>query len=283
MEILTRTYTSYYWKIYKMGDLLVRSLSGLLYVLLILSTLFIDRTWSLVIFGILGIITLREFLNLIQNKSYLPYLLLIISFMFLYIEKDTIFAPAMFIASCAFNVILAYHLFKSIQIKNSLLYQYSFSFLYLIGGFFFMTKMAYADLNIEYSPVLLVCIFLLIWANDSFAYLIGVKFGKRKLFPSVSPKKSIEGFIGGLAGVVFVSIIIAYKVYPSITIANWIIIAVMASTLGTIGDLVQSKLKRRAGVKDSGKIMPGHGGMYDRLDSIIYTSPFIYAYLYFVI
>lgn len=261
----------------------MRSLSGLLYVLLILSTLFIDRTWSLVIFGILGIITLREFLNLIQNKSYLPYLLLIISFMFLYIEKDTIFAPAMFIASCAFNVILAYHLFKSIQIKNSLLYQYSFSFLYLIGGFFFMTKMAYADLNIEYSPVLLVCIFLLIWANDSFAYLIGVKFGKRKLFPSVSPKKSIEGFIGGLAGVVFVSIIIAYKVYPSITIANWIIIAVMASTLGTIGDLVQSKLKRRAGVKDSGKIMPGHGGMYDRLDSIIYTSPFIYAYLYFVI
>lgn len=283
MEILTRTYTLYYWKTYKMGDLLVRSLSGILYVLLILSTLYIDRTWSLVLFGALGVITLREFLNLIQNKSYLPYLLLIISFVFLYNEKDTIFAPAMLIASCTFNIALAYHLFKSIQIKNSLFYQYGFSFLYLIGGFFFMTKMAYAHLNIEYSPVLLVCIFLLIWANDSFAYLIGVKFGKRKLFPSVSPKKSVEGFIGGLAGAIFISIIIAYKIHPSITIANWILIAIMASALGTIGDLVQSKLKRRAGVKDSGKIMPGHGGLYDRLDSIIYTSPFIYAYLYFVI
>lgn len=266
-----------------MGDLLVRSLSGILYVLLILSTLFIDRTWSLAIIGFLSIITLREFLNLIQNKSYLPYLLLIISFVFLYIEKDAIFAPVMLIASCVFNIVLTYHLFKSIQVKNNLLYQYGFSLLYLIGGFFFMAKIAYADANIEYSPVLLVCIFLLIWANDSFAYLIGVKFGKRKLFPSVSPKKSVEGFIGGLVGAVLVSIIIAYKVYPGITIANWIIIAMMASTLGTIGDLVQSKLKRRAGVKDSGKIMPGHGGMYDRLDSIIYTSPFIYAYLYFVI
>src|SRR5690554_5306077 len=236
MEILTKTYTSYYWKTYRMGDLLVRSLSGILYVLLILSTLFIDRTWSLAIIGFLSIITLREFLNLIQNKSYLPYLLLIISFVFLYIEKDTIFAPVMLIASCIFNIVLAYHLFKSIQIKNSVLYQYGFSFLYLIGGFFFMIKMAYADLNIEYSPALLVCIFLLIWANDSFAYLVGVKFGKRKLFPSVSPKKSIEGFIGGLAGAILVGIIISYTLYSDIALTHWIVIGIMAGALGTIGD-----------------------------------------------
>lgn len=265
-----------------MRDLPVRALSGILYVSLILSTLFIDRNWTIVLFGILGILTLKEFLNLLQTKSFLSYVLLFISFVFLYIEKHTIFTPVMLLASCIFNLVLAYHLFASKQIKNNLFYTYGLSFLYLIGGFIFITKIADADL--VYSPSkLLVTIFLLVWANDTFAYLIGVRFGKVKLFPSVSPKKSVEGFVGGLAGTIFVSIIIAIKMYPSITIVNWIIIAVLISTLGTTGDLVQSKLKRKAGVKDSGRIMPGHGGIYDRLDSIIYSSPFIYAYLYFVI
>lgn len=265
-----------------MRDLLVRSLSGLLYVSLILSTLFIGKSWILLLFALLGFLTLKEFLNLLQTRNYLPYLLLFLSFVFLYIEKDIIFVPVMLIASCVFNLILAYYLFASKQIKNNLLYRYGLSFLYLIGGFIFITKIADADL--VYNPAkLLVSIFLLIWANDTFAYLIGVNFGKRKLFPSVSPNKSVEGFIGGLAGAILVGIIVAFKIYPSIAIENWIIIAILTSTLGTIGDLVQSKLKRSAGVKDSGKIMPGHGGIYDRLDSIIYASPFIYAYLYFVI
>lgn len=289
MATQTKTYTSYYWKTYKMRELLVRSLSGILYVSLILSTLFFGRNWALLLFGALGILTLNEFLNLLKNKSYLPYLLLFISFLLLYIQEYTIFAPIVLIASCIFNILLAYQLFKSKQPKYTIPYQYGLSFLYLISGFIFMTMLALADLNagsnldVEYSSKLLIAIFLLIWANDSFAYLVGVNFGKRKLFPSVSPKKSIEGFIGGLVGAILVSIIIAYKMYPSIALAHWIVVAILASSLGTIGDLIQSKLKRRAGVKDSGKIMPGHGGMYDRLDSIIYTSPFIYAYLYFVI
>lgn len=273
-----------------MKDILVRSSSGLLYMCLILSTLFIDKTWALVIFAILGTLTLYELLNLIKLKSNLPYLLLFISFVFLYSEEYTIFAPVIFkaitlivLASCVFNIVLAYQLFKSIKPKYNLLYQYGLSFLYLIGGVIFMTNIAYADVEVGYSPKLLVAIFILIWANDSFAYLVGVNFGKRKLFPSVSPKKSVEGFIGGLLGCIIVSIFIAYYLYPSIALVHWVLMAILASSLGTIGDLIQSKLKRTAGVKDSGKIMPGHGGMYDRLDSVLYASPFIYAYLIYVI
>lgn len=260
-----------------MRNLLVRSLSGVLYVSLILSTLFFDRIWALLLFAILGTITLHEFLNLIKNKSYLPYLILFISLGLLYIQEYTIFASILLVVSCLFNTTLAYQLFKTKQPTYSIVYQYALSFLYLIAGFLFIIKIAYADIN------LLLAIFLLIWANDSFAYLVGVKFGKRKLFPSVSPKKSIEGFIGGIVGAILVSLIIGYKIYPSIALVDWIILAILAGSLGTIGDLIQSKFKRRAGVKDSGKIMPGHGGMYDRLDSIIYTSPFIYAYLFYVI
>lgn len=266
-----------------MKDILARSLSGLLYVALILSTLFFGRNWALILFGALAILTLQEFLNLLKSKSYLPYALLFICFLLLYIQEYTIFAPIVLIASCIFSILLAYQLFKSKQPTYTVPYQYGLSFLYLIGGFIFMTMIAYADMDAGYSPKLLIAIFLLIWANDSFAYLVGVNFGKRKLFPSVSPKKSIEGFFGGLLGTILVGIIIAYTMYPTIALIHWIVIAIMTSSLGTIGDLIQSKFKRRAGVKDSGKIMPGHGGMYDRLDSIIYASPFIYAYLYFVI
>ena len=282
METQIRTYILYYWKIYKMGELFVRSLSGLIYVALIVSTLFLDRNWTVILLGILSFLTLHELLNLLRSKNYLPYLLLIIGFVLLYIQKDTIFVPVLLIASCIFNAVLAYQLFASIPLKNNALYRYGLSFLYLTGGFILITKIADADL-VYSPPKLLISIFLLIWASDSFAYLIGVNFGKRKLFPSVSPNKSVEGFVGGLVGAILVSIIVAFKLYPSIAIGNWIIIAILTSTLGTIGDLVQSKLKRTAGVKDSGKIMPGHGGLYDRLDSIIYASPFIYAYLYFII
>ena len=120
--------------------------------------------------------------------------------------------------------------------------------------------------------------FVLIWANDSCAYLIGKNFGKRKLLERVSPKKTVEGFIGGLVGSILAGFLI-FNYSQSLTLTIWFGMAIMVSVLGTFGDLIQSKFKRQAGVKDSGTIMPGHGGIYDRLDSIIYASPFIYAVL----
>lgn len=138
-------------------------------------------------------------------------------------------------------------------------------------------------------PEIIVAVFILIWSNDTFAFLIGKNFGKHKLLERISPKKTIEGFVGGLIGALFAGFII-FKVlqinyqfedqnYP---LWVWITMAVIVAVFGTIGDLIQSKFKRQAGVKDSGIIMPGHGGLYDRLDSIIYASPFVYAFLLIV-
>jgi len=95
---------------------------------------------------------------------------------------------------------------------------------------------------------------------------------------SISPKKTIEGFLGGIFGTLIVSYFI-FKYSDHYSVSIWFIIALLIAVLGTIGDLIQSKFKREAGVKDSGKLMPGHGGLYDRLDSIIFASPFIYAFL----
>jgi phosphatidate cytidylyltransferase len=134
----------------------------------------------------------------------------------------------------------------------------------------------------EYNSTLIISILILIWVNDSFAFLIGKNFGKRKLFVSVSPKKTQEGFIGGLLFALFVAFVIS-KFNNDFTLVNWLIIATIVSVIGTIGDLVESKFKRQANIKDSGNIMPGHGGILDRLDSLLFAAPFVYLYINFII
>ena len=124
----------------------------------------------------------------------------------------------------------------------------------------------------------MVGIFSLIWINDTFAYLVGKNFGRRKLFERISPKKTVEGFLGGLIFTIIGSYV-AFIVTGLLDLEAWLGLAVIMSVFGTLGDLIQSKFKRQAGVKDSGRLMPGHGGLFDRLDSIIFASPFVFAYL----
>ncbi len=124
----------------------------------------------------------------------------------------------------------------------------------------------------------IIGIVLLIWTNDTFAYLTGAQFGKHKMFPEVSPKKSWEGFVGGT----IMTLVIAWLLsmwLTTLTLRDWIALALIASIIGTIGDLFESMIKRNLGIKDSGNIMPGHGGFLDRFDAFIFCIPFVFAYL----
>jgi phosphatidate cytidylyltransferase len=150
---------------------------------------------------------------------------------------------------------------------------------YIVSGFIFLTLIPF--IGYSFQPKLVLGIFILTWTNDTFAYLIGKKFGKKKLKEKISPKKTIEGFIGGLLAVLIAGVII-FNTTLLYSAAFWLILALLVSVLGTTGDLIQSKFKRLAGVKDSGRMMPGHGGIYDRLDSIIFASPFIYLFIIFI-
>ena len=132
--------------------------------------------------------------------------------------------------------------------------------------------------DMSYNPFIILSIFLLIWSNDTFAYLVGSFIGKNKMFERISPGKTWEGTIGGGLLTIAASFLI-YKIFGLLSLQDWIIISIIVVVFGTLGDLVESMLKRSVGVKDSGKIMPGHGGILDRFDSLIMVAPFVFLYL----
>ena len=125
------------------------------------------------------------------------------------------------------------------------------------------------------GPRLVLFLLLIIWGCDSFAYYAGRKFGKRKLAESVSPKKTIEGSIGGFVGAVVVAAAASRLFLPEFRGWEAGLVGALASSAGQLGDLVESMFKRGAGVKDSGQFLPGHGGFYDRVDSILFAAPVV--------
>jgi phosphatidate cytidylyltransferase len=132
--------------------------------------------------------------------------------------------------------------------------------------------------GIVFSPGIIIGFFILLWANDTGAYLVGITFGKHRLMERISPKKSWEGFFGGL----IIAAIVAWLLSGWLGVVDrtgWIVISVMVSVAGTFGDLIESMLKRSLGVKDSGTVMPGHGGFLDRFDSVMISFPLVYLYI----
>jgi len=132
-----------------------------------------------------------------------------------------------------------------------------------------------------YTPKMLLLVFVLLWANDTFAYLTGRWLGKHKLWVRVSPGKTIEGSVGGLvltlAGVIIYSYCVTW-----LPLKTSIGMGLIAVVFGTLGDLCESMLKRQAGVKDSGNLIPGHGGILDRFDSVLFAVPFVFVFLLLV-
>ena len=146
----------------------------------------------------------------------------------------------------------------------------------------------------QFTPVLVLSMLVFIWANDSFAYLTGSLFGRHRLFERVSPKKSWEGFIGGNLFALVAAYVMSIVDQPlsnllvghngaSLELWQWLVFAQIVVVFGTFGDLVESLLKRRLGVKDSGVAIPGHGGWLDRFDSLIFAAPVVACYLYLLL
>ncbi|MFR9523541.1 MAG: phosphatidate cytidylyltransferase [Rikenellaceae bacterium] len=130
----------------------------------------------------------------------------------------------------------------------------------------------------EWNSLFMIAYIAIIWANDTFAYMVGITLGRRIMFERISPKKSWEGFAGGVVGAMAAGLLLGLLLDQNIYV--WGGMALIASITGVVGDLVESMLKRSVEIKDSGNILPGHGGWLDRFDALLISTPIVYVYLY---
>ena len=177
------------------------------------------------------------------------------------------------------GIVSIYEMWKLRKGKNKVL-----AFLYVLIPFFIIQLFGMTDHdnpNSPFDPSLILLMFVLTWTFDTFAYLFGVRFGKTKIMPSVSPKKSLEGFVGGFIFTI-ISAYLTVSYFPSLELNHAIVISIFLPFTATLGDFIESHYKRQAGVKDSGYFIPGHGGMLDRMDAFMITIPVLYIYVHII-
>ena len=267
-----------------MNETLKRALSGAVYVLLLLGCISYSREGLAILFGVFLLIGVYEFCKMAELNFYVSLPIAAASYYFLWNKNaDINLNTVLTTISILISTKLVLYLFNANKTSFNIYTRYFLLFGYVILPFILAN---YVAMGVKgYNPKILISIIVLIWTNDTFAYLVGKNIGKNKLFPSVSPKKTIEGFVGGLLFTIIGGALLAQYYIMASNLYIWIVIAAIVSIFSTLGDLIESKLKRVAGIKDTGNIMPGHGGILDRLDSIIFVIPFInlfYLILYYV-
>lgn len=261
-----------------MNESIVRTLSGIVYIAILITATLFSATTFLILFGIFLLLAVLEFCNLVNLNKAIALTLTVIGFgLFgIYISSDFGNNLSLSIAALLVSFLLLYHLFRRANpAQKDTAYK-----IVLLTGYVIIPFLLIIRLSVvtgEYNPYLIIGAFIIIWTNDTFAYIVGKLFGRHKLFERISPKKTVEGFLGGLVFAIIGSYILSLF-YQFLSPAVWIASGVILVVFGTLGDLIESQFKRNAGVKDSGTIMPGHGGVLDRLDSIIFAIPFLFLF-----
>jgi phosphatidate cytidylyltransferase len=265
-----------------MKNLVQRTLTGIIYVSLILLSILIAPIGLNILVIILNLIALIEFNRIVLKLEIRPIPGWIIPNMIL------TFAGLVLIQSGHFNqlailpllvYIISIFILSLYQKKGNPVHAAAFS---VFGGLYITVPLVLLtlvhDIAIREAVPFTLSIFICIWVNDTFAYITGMAFGRHRIFPKISPKKSWEGFFGGLIAVAIAGFLMS-KFYPVIGLINWILFAVLIAIASVFGDFTESLLKRMAGIKDSGKLLPGHGGILDRIDSLLFAVPVAYIYL----
>lgn len=271
-----------------MKNLLTRSITGSIYVILLVISLLLGKFTFGVFFLIISIIAINEFYKISKLLNFRPlkiwgYISTVIVFLLSYLINANylpsvayIFILFIFLTLFIVELIFNYkinEIFINISINI-------FAFIYIILPISLLPGIAF--INGTYSHKMLLYIFILICVNDTMAYVVGMILGKHKIHKEISPKKSWEGFFGGLIFTFLVSYVLSK--YNFVQIKNqYYIPAIIIPIFGTTGDFFESLLKRKANIKDSGNILPGHGGILDRIDSLLFIIPVIYIWLKFFI
>lgn len=192
------------------------------------------------------------------------------------IGNDKFIAPAVGLLFIGFSFLFLFRI-RSIETAAREMAFALLAFLYIPCMLMHLIQLRQTTFGIQWIFVIM----LIVMTNDSAAYYSGSAFGKHRLYPLVSPKKSIEGAIGGLLGSICGTLLAKFTFFPQLTLLDAVLTALVIGMVGQAGDLFESLLKRSFGVKDSGSIIPGHGGVLDRLDSILFAAPLTYYYVLF--
>ncbi len=271
-----------------MSELSRRILSGALYVGLLSFGIWYHSYSFIALFYLLMVGSMYEFHRLIGLNSVFPYLISTLMFVFVNLwnaddfslEKTPAYTGILLFLSFFASFISV--LFHTKVRAVSQLGKIFLSIMYIGVPFTLMVLVPFINHDFHYIHSTILGIFVLIWTGDTFAYITGKLFGRHKLFPAISPNKTVEGFAGGLL-FTFIAAWIMSKLSGSPGTVHWFVFAGIVGVFGVLGDLIESMFKRQAGVKDSGTLLPGHGGLLDRLDSIIFSIPFVFIYLILVL
>lgn len=276
-----------------MTNLVRRTVTGAFIVIFVLGGLWLHPVTFFIVGAVMIGGTQREYYIMVRGTGVRPQLVTgIISGFILYFTSTMIALGWLpfkgFLALIpVISIVMFIELFRKVERPFDSLAHTFFSILYTAVPFSMFPFAAFSQTGLEpllqmegiqFSPGILIGFFLLLWTNDTGAYLVGSVIGKHRLFERISPKKSWEGFFGGLILTLLVARLFSGWLGVADT-AGWMIIAFIISVAGTLGDLLESMLKRSLGLKDSGTVMPGHGGFLDRFDSVVVAFPLVYFYL----
>ncbi|NND06627.1 MAG: phosphatidate cytidylyltransferase [Saprospiraceae bacterium] len=255
-----------------------RVITAFAFALILLGPIFIGEVTGLTIIGILCALTILEYLQLQGIKGLklivqvtIP-MLMYLGVSFLVIEQGIVFTVEYGIyLGVAFALLLVWRLYKRYD-------PFAFRFQVLPATLYIALPLAFMFMITlwegVYRPRLAVALLLLVWTNDTMAYLIGRKWGKHIFAPVISPKKTWEGTLGGWLSTLLMAMILG-QLFGQFTFGFWIGLGIIVGVTGSIGDLIESLFKRKKNIKDSGTFLPGHGGFLDRLDSLLFCLPFV--------
>jgi len=267
-----------------MNNFVTRSLTGVSIVLAVVASITIHPYAYMGLFALGTLLLMRELEDMLCEKKnslllFMSVLLgtgiFVMSFLHFNVEMPSKWMLLLILPLWAIFLVV---LFKPMENPFRRIAFYLLLAVYIAIPMFSLNILAFAEGS--YDPYLLLSFFVMVWVNDTGAYLIGVNFGRHRLYERISPKKSWEGFWGGL----ILTVIVAYLLQLWVEQGNttlWLISGSLVSIFATLGDLVESMLKRSVNIKDSGKLLPGHGGILDRFDGALFAAP-VMSILFFL-
>lgn len=261
-----------------MSKIMPRIITGSIFLVLVIISVSFNPWIFAALFGFFTVIGINEFYKMSGMLGFTPQKVtgIIIGFftfllLFLY-ALDILPAALLYILPVLMLSIPIIELFRQKPTPTSDWAQTLFAPMYIALPFGILGNMLFLPDTHEFSPKIILSFFAFVWISDTGAFCVGSLIGKHKLIPKISPKKTIEGLLGGVTFTLLSSILI-YKYVGVFSQSQWLIISLLTVIFATLGDLVESMIKRNTGVKDSGKILPGHGGILDRFDSTFLAVP----------